>query len=529
MWSCLMNYLIRRLFYLLSFAIVSLSAYVGAAAQVQVTETLIDLGELPSGRPAKISLWFPQGQCVGSHQLCLAEFAITDRTLVLSHGAMGAAENYRWIAESLAEAGYIVVGINHYGESWLYGPETQDTHVASRVWQRPLDVSAIYDVLSNRELFQRKINWSNIIALGHSSGGQTVAMLAGIQYDLSKIIEFCKTDAAVNDHSCDYGIRNARSPGDTFLQKFGGIYKDSRIKKLIMIDPTLGYGATLESLAAVNLPTLVVGALHNDFLPWENHGALYTKRIPNVKTHVLSGQEGHFIFIDTCKNELMVMGVPLCRDKAGVDRATTQKNLAPAIVEFVRQDNIIIDAAKRISVPKKSTFTVDKIVQILMYTPSWVFGLLAGLIILGLVQVRSRKVPLKVVFIMPIAMMLMSVTGTLMNLGFNWITVSSWLAGATVIATFIANRADKPIASYDRAARVLTIQGSWDPLIIILAIFFTRYALGVSTGMNLKIVHDFYFAPVMGLILGSLSGYFVAQGVRYLQLVRQTAKTTATL
>ena len=75
--------------------------------------------------------------------------------------------------------------------------------------------------------------------------------------------------------------------------------------------------------------------------------------------------------------------------------------------------------------------------------------------------------------------------------------------------------------AYNHTTRKLTLQGSWIPLLVILAIFCTRYALGMSFGMNLAIVHESYFAPLMSFILGALSGYFIAQGIKYLQVVRR--------
>jgi len=30
--------------------------------------------------------------------------------------------------------------------------------------------------------------------------------------------------------------------------------------------------------------SLIVGAIHNDFLPWNNHGARYAAGIPNAQT-----------------------------------------------------------------------------------------------------------------------------------------------------------------------------------------------------------------------------------------------------
>jgi predicted dienelactone hydrolase len=516
----LMNIWLRTLLSILSFIVVSVAA--ANESQVRVGKQMIDLGELPSGRLAQISLWFPEGQCADlpNKQYCLADSATSDRTLVFSHGAMGAAENYNWIAEALAAAGYIVVGINHYGESWLYGEDTQDVRATSMIWHRPTDISAIYDALSNRELFQKPVNWSNIIALGHSSGGQTVAMLAGVQYDLLRMMDFCKTDAAKNDNSCNYGIRNAPKPGDAFLQKFGATYADTRVKKIIMIDPTLGYGATPESLANVQLPTLIVGAQNNDFLPWANHGVRYAEGIKNSKVHLLTGEEGHFIFLDACNSDILVMGVPLCKDRAGVDRAATHLALVPIVLEFVRENNITIDASKKYSEREKTAFNVEKITQILMYTPRWVFGLLAGLVILGLMQVRTRQVPIQAVFIMPVAMTMMSLIGALMDLGFTAITISCWLLGA-VSVTMALLKVFKPSARCDQLTRKLILPGSWMPLLVIMAIFCTRYALGMTLGINLDIVHEIYFAPVMSFILGALSGYFIAEGFQYSQVIRR--------
>ena len=95
-----MNYLVRLLFCVLSLIAGSLHLYADETSAAVIKE-VVDLGQLPSGRPAKITLWFPHGQCAAlpHQQRCLAESAITDRTLVFSHGAMGAAENYNWIAK----------------------------------------------------------------------------------------------------------------------------------------------------------------------------------------------------------------------------------------------------------------------------------------------------------------------------------------------------------------------------------------------------------------------------------------------
>src|SRR5882762_3461657 len=79
---------------------------------------VVDLGILDTGRPAKVNLWYPEGTCIhASTRYCLADSSVVNKVVVLSHGSMGSAANYSWLGESLASAGFIVVGVNHYGES----------------------------------------------------------------------------------------------------------------------------------------------------------------------------------------------------------------------------------------------------------------------------------------------------------------------------------------------------------------------------------------------------------------------------
>ena len=61
--------------------------------------------------------------------------------IVLSHGAFGSARNYSWIGEHMARHGFLVLGISHFRESPVYGPETIDPASALRPWHRPQDCS----------------------------------------------------------------------------------------------------------------------------------------------------------------------------------------------------------------------------------------------------------------------------------------------------------------------------------------------------------------------------------------------------
>jgi len=152
-----------------------------SAAQFHAKMELLDLGILDTGRPARVNLWYPEGMCVDTAaRFCLADSSVTSKVVVLSHGSMGSAANYSWLGESLARAGFIVVGVNHYGESSIYGANTQDARSSAFTWQRAQDISALLSRLAAEKTFQRAVNWNSVIAVGHSAGGQTVATTAAI-------------------------------------------------------------------------------------------------------------------------------------------------------------------------------------------------------------------------------------------------------------------------------------------------------------------------------------------------------------
>ncbi len=471
-----------------------------------------DMGELATGRPSTVNVWFPQGKCVDQKKLCLADGAVTDKVLIFSHGAMGSAPEYRWLGEQLAAAGFVVLGINHFGESPVYGKDSVNPRSTVLIWQRAQDISALLDKLAMQDIFQEKLNWSNVVVIGHSAGGLTAAMLAGATFDLQGLIDYCESEQSKGDLSCNYGSNRASAPG-AFRQKFSASQQDARIKMIVMMDPALGSAVQADSLHKVKIPTLVIGAKNNDFLPWSQHGLRYATEIPGAKIHLLTGQEGHFVFLDACQHPVKVMGVALCEDREGVDRNATQQALASSMIEFIRAYEDTFAVREAAAIPAKQYYRSTPITEILIHTPYWVWGLLAGLLVFGVLQARTRQVKMQVALILPVAMLLLSLSGVLRYVGWQLPALSCWLAGVVLIASLSLALINKNIASFDLATRKLRIQGSWWPLLVILGIFLTRYALGVATATDARIIHQPYFQETISLVLGGWSGFFLARGI----------------
>lgn len=253
--------------------------------------------------------------------------------VVMSHGASGSAPNYAWLAEFLARHGVVVLGVSHYGESWLYGPETIEPIAITRLWVRPGDCTFALTQLLTHEDFQASLDSTRVGAIGHSSGGSTAIMLGGAMLDPAALSAYYRSAAAQSDRGRHYGRQSETPPPAPAEATWS--YRDPRVVAIVALDPAIGPGYSAESLARVQAPVLVVGSEDNDFLPFEHHAGRYAALLPNAESVTLRDGEGHFVYLNTCTSDLSVNGVRICVDREGVDRAAVHARLAPQVLAFL--------------------------------------------------------------------------------------------------------------------------------------------------------------------------------------------------
>lgn len=165
--------------------------------------------------------------------------------------------------------------------------------------------------------------------------------------------------------------------------------------------------------------------------------------------------------------------------------------------------------------------------QIFTHTPHWVWGLLIALLWLGLNQVTTRTVSLKRVTVMPLAMVGLSLYGTVSAFGAEPLVLLVWLACAGLLATLVMQRPLDPATRYDDWTERFTVPGSWVPLALILGIFVTKYFVGASTSMHPALVQDDIFRLGFTALYGAFSGIFLARAARLWRLVWQAYRPVA--
>jgi hypothetical protein len=158
--------------------------------------------------------------------------------------------------------------------------------------------------------------------------------------------------------------------------------------------------------------------------------------------------------------------------------------------------------------------------QILSYTPTWVFVLFAGLLGFGLIQSRNRSVKKQVAYVLPAAMVALSLSGVQSSFGLKLLPVAAWAAGLLVTAVVLYKIISSRGMSFDSDKNTFFIPGSWAPLAVIMAIFFTKYALAVVQGRMGTVVGP-GAAAVLSLAYGCFSGYFCARAASLMAAVRR--------
>ncbi|WP_299975126.1 hypothetical protein [uncultured Pseudoteredinibacter sp.] len=307
-----------------------------ASSQSKLVSYETDFYDQDRQRPIKVTVWYLSGEsgnsCESSaNSRCLATSSSKAKLVVLSYGAMGSVRSMNWLAYPLAAKGYIVAGINHFGESWVYGRENTQTQAALKLWERPLDISYVLDQFNKQSPFQLPLDIENTTAIGFSSGGSTVLSLAGARYAFEQARIHCQNAAKV-DLSCRYTQDDLPELPKRAKQSL----KDNRIKQVIALDPAAGHITSTKSLTKITAKALIFGLANGDFLPLQYHAGFYQEHIKNSELYRFEGNEGHFVFQDSCELDIKVHGIALCTDKKGVDRKKVQQQALSRIFEFLK-------------------------------------------------------------------------------------------------------------------------------------------------------------------------------------------------
>ena len=160
------------------------------------------------------------------------------------------------------------------------------------------------------------------------------------------------------------------------------------------------------------------------------------------------------------------------------------------------------------------------IVQILSHTPTWVYALFVVLLVFGLIQTRTRTVSKIPALLLPAGMITLSLAGINSSFGLTTIPLAAW-GIAVVVATVVGYTFFRDTRIHCQATGgTFFIPGSWVPLVVMLAIFLTKYVYAVMHAFNAEGIARPMFIGALSAVYGLLSGYFSSRAINLIKLAQ---------
>lgn len=170
------------------------------------------------------------------------------------------------------------------------------------------------------------------------------------------------------------------------------------------------------------------------------------------------------------------------------------------------------------------------LISIVQHTPTWVWGLLAALVWLGVRHMLPRSTGLRRMLLVPLAMAALAAYGLASAFAAHASTwamaglLATWLLATAATATVsLWWHPDTPQGTYfDAQARRVHLPGSAIPLLLILGIFCTKYIVGVELALAPTLSQDNGFSHQVAALYGLFSGIFLARAARLWLLARRS-------
>ena len=295
----------------------------------------LSLVEVPadSSRPAlKAAVWSPCAETSGEIQMGAFTLAgVRDcpvaggnlPLIVISHGFGGTYLGHHDTAEALADAGFIVVALNHPDDT---ASNKEKAHNLSALISRPDDVRRLIDFMLGPSQDAARIDAQRIGFFGFSRGGYTGLVLAGAHPDFLQLHSRCQDTIGA---TCEHVGRGALPTAP--------VSHDTRIKSFVVADPLSGVFATTDSLKDVTAPLQLWGSQRGGDGVSPSDVAAVSRNLPTKPDFHIVPNSAHFAFLTPCPAGLSATLPELCTDSPGFDRSSFHKDFNIQVVAFFRR------------------------------------------------------------------------------------------------------------------------------------------------------------------------------------------------
>ncbi|GAB4208436.1 MAG: hypothetical protein Fur0019_14140 [Tibeticola sp.] len=161
--------------------------------------------------------------------------------------------------------------------------------------------------------------------------------------------------------------------------------------------------------------------------------------------------------------------------------------------------------------------------SMLQSVPTWVFGLFALLLALGVRQSFPQSLTLRRSTLLPIVLLAVSLAGVVSTFGPEPLALLAWATGVGASATLAASRRDVAAVRYDVVAQRFHVPGSWMPMALMMGLFAAKFVTGAALARQPALAASAPFAVAMSAFFGLFSGAFLGRAAALWTVARRAA------
>lgn len=161
------------------------------------------------------------------------------------------------------------------------------------------------------------------------------------------------------------------------------------------------------------------------------------------------------------------------------------------------------------------------VTPILQHTPTWVFGLFAALVALGVAMSFPRTVSLRRSLMVPLAMLGLSLMGVASAFGSQPLALPAWAAGLATALLALQGRVDTSAVRFSAVTRRFQVPGSWVPLVLMMGLFSLKFGVGVALALQPELRQSAGLAVPASAAYGLVSGVFLGRALALWTIARQ--------
>ncbi len=256
--------------------------------------------------------------------------------LIISHGTGGNRFSLTWFIERMVKEGYIVVSLDHYGNSTF----NKIPREFVKWWERAIDVQYVLTQVLKDKKIGTKIDTSRIGGVGFSLGGYTNIALAGGYVD--RVIrenekaedrkmpaEFPETDEIIDFENDSLIVLS--------YNKYKNYVKEDRIKAFFVMAPAIGFGFHSKNQTdKITAPIFIVAGKGDLVAPVKNNAQKYHSLIKTTKIHLFDKNVGHYVFLNEPTEFGKEVAPEITIDNPSVDRKKIHEETLKLALEFFK-------------------------------------------------------------------------------------------------------------------------------------------------------------------------------------------------